>query len=220
MVPPVVRAEHLRKTYDGATDVLRDVNLEVARGETVLIVGRNGSGKTTLLNLLGGMDVPTAGHVELNGRDLTRLSETELARVRLHEVGFVFQTHNLIEDLTVRQNVALPLRLARKPESGRVDELLRAFDLAGLASRRPEEISVGQSQRVAVARALANGPSMILADEPMAALDDAGRAAVADAFSRAVRDFGVALLLAAVDRSEWEGPARTLMLRGGVLVGA
>ncbi len=217
MARPVLHAEHLRKTYDGVTDVLHDVNLEVGRGETVVVVGRNGSGKTTLLNLLGGMDAPTGGRVEINGRDLGRASEAELAKVRLHQIGFVFQTHNLIEDLTARQNVELPLRLAGKRDAERIDQLLRSFELDGLASRRPAELSVGQSQRVAIARALANGPSVILADEPAAALDERGRTALEASFSRAVQEFGVGLVVTAVVADEWRGSSRALLLENGVL---
>src|SRR5437899_3618732 len=135
-------------------------------------------GKTYPRSSLGGLDVPPRVSVILGGHEIGRLNESELSRVRLREVGFVFQTHNLIDDLTVEENVALPLRLARRPADQRVADLLDAFDLARLATRRPNEISVGESQRVAVARALANGPKALLADEPTASLDARGTAAV------------------------------------------
>ncbi len=199
MADAVLVARELWKSYDGRTDVLRGADLEVARGEAVLVWGENGSGKTTLLSILGGLDAPTRGRVELGGREITGLKERALARVRLLEIGFVFQTHHLLEDLTVEENVALPLRLARRPSEPRVHELLEAFGLGKLAARRPGEISVGESQRAAVARALANGPRVLLADEPTASLDSKGTAAVLEAFRLARTSFGAAEVVAAHD---------------------
>ena len=199
MAEPVLKAHDVWKSYDGRSDVLRGVSLAVDAGDAVLVYGPNGSGKTTLLSILGGLDVPTRGSVVLGGREIARLKESELSRVRLREVGFVFQTHNLIDDLTVEENIALPLRLARKPSDPRVPELLAAFDLGRLAMRRPNEISVGEAQRVAVARALANGPKILLADEPTAALDATGTAAVVEAFELARTSFGAALVVATHD---------------------
>src|SRR5438552_15151324 len=199
MMTTVLAASGVWKSYDGRSVVLRDVNLEARAGEAVLIWGANGSGKTTLLSILGGLDIPTKGSVVLGGREIARLKESALAKVRLHDVGFVFQTHNLIDDLTVEENVALPLRLARQPADARVAELLGAFDLRRLATRRPLEISVGEAQRVAVARALANGPKVILADEPTAALDRKGSAAVLLAFELARTSFHAALVVASHD---------------------
>src|SRR5213080_1605248 len=199
MMTTVLAASGVWEYYDGRSVVLRDVNLEARAGEAVLIWGANGSGKTTLLSILGGLDIPTKGSVVLGGREIARLKESALAKVRLHDVGFVFQTHNLIDDLTVEENVALPLRLARRPADTRVAELLGAFDLRRLATRRPIEISVGEAQRVAVARALANGPKVILADEPTAALDRKGSAAVLAAFEVARTAFRAALVIASHD---------------------
>src|SRR5881398_3825941 len=148
MTTTVLAASGVWKSYDGRSDVLRDVNLEARAGEAVLIWGANGSGKTTLLSILGGLDIPTKGSVTIGGREISRLKESALAKIRLHDVGFVFQTHNLIDDLTVEENVALPLRLARKPSDVRVADLLTTFQIARLAIRRPKEISVGEAQRV------------------------------------------------------------------------
>ena len=199
MAEPVLKAHDVWKSYDGRSDVLCGVSLAVDSGDAVLVYGPNGSGKTTLLSILGGLDVPTRGSVILGGREIGRLKESELSRVRLREVGFVFQTHNLIDDLTVEENIALPLRLARKPSDPRVPELLAAFDLERLATRRPNEISVGEAQRVAVARALANGPKILLADEPTAALDAKGTTAVIEAFELARTAFRAALIVATHD---------------------
>lgn len=217
MTPPVVRAEHLRKTYDGVTDVLRDVNLQAAPGETVVIVGENGSGKTTLLNLLGGVDMPTAGRIELNGRDLGLLSEAQVAQLRLQEIGFVYQTHRLIDDLTVQQNVELPAVLARRRSSERAKQLLRAMGLSELSMRRPAELSLGQSQKVAIARALVNEPSLVLADEPAAALDGGARLALQATLLQAVRERGVTLVVSAVIPSDWAAVGRILRLAEGAL---
>ncbi len=199
MVEPILEAHGIWKSYDGRTDVLRGADLSVPPGEGVLVWGENGSGKTTLLSLLGGLDTPTRGRVEIAAREITGLRENALARVRLLDVGFVFQTHHLIEDLTIAENVALPLRLARRPADDRVAELLEAFGLTKLGPRRPGEISVGESQRVAVARALANAPKVLLADEPTASLDSKGTAAVLKAFRIARESFGAAEVIAAHD---------------------
>ena len=199
MPEAALAARDIWKSYDGRSDVLCGVSLDVSAGEAIVIRGANGSGKTTLLSILGGLDVPTKGSVVLGGREISRLRESELSNVRLHDVGFVFQTHNLIDDLTVEENVALPLRLARKPADDRVTTLLEAFGLTRLATRRPKEISVGEAQRVAVARALANGPKVLLADEPTAALDAKGTAAVLDAFHLARTSYRAALVVATHD---------------------
>lgn len=217
MAGKVVSAHDVWKSYDGRSDVLCGVDLEIAAGDSVLVWGANGSGKTTLLSILGGLDLPTKGSVVLGGREISRLKESELAKVRLHQVGFVFQTHNLIDDLTVEENVALPLRLARKPADVRVAELLKAFDLTRLATRRPQEISVGEGQRVAVARALANGPKVIIADEPTASLDAKGAAAVLDAFELARASFGAALILATHDAAVQGLDAIAYRLEDGTL---
>ncbi|HEX9341797.1 MAG TPA: ABC transporter ATP-binding protein [Thermoplasmata archaeon] len=217
MPEPVLSARELWKSYDGRSDVLRGVSLDVGRDEAVLLWGPNGSGKTTLLSILGGLDVPTRGSVSIAGREISRLRERELSKVRLHEIGFVFQTHNLIDDLTVEENVALPLRLARRPADRRVADLLETFDLARLATRRPNEISVGESQRVAVARALANGPKALLADEPTASLDAKGTEAVLEAFSLARTSYRAAIVLASHDADVRAIPSSRYRLEAGVL---
>lgn len=173
MPTPLLQAHSLWKSYDGHLQVLRGIELAVDRGEGTLVWGRNGSGKTTLLNLLGCLDLPDSGSILLDGQEITTLSSSGRARVRLNQIGFIFQEHNLLEELTVRQNILLPMRLSRSPEAEeRVDRLLERFGLEDLSERRPREISVGESQKVAVARALANRPRLLLADEPTASLDE------------------------------------------------
>ncbi|MEW5937429.1 MAG: ABC transporter ATP-binding protein [Candidatus Thermoplasmatota archaeon] len=195
-----LKAEDVWKTYDGAYSVLRGVSLELSPGEIVLICGRSGSGKTTLLHLLGCMDTPTSGRVFVNGFDTSTLSPKELACVRLRKIGMVFQSHNLLSDLTVLENVMLPMKIAgnrhaKKEALG----LLRTFEMDGCQGRIPTEISGGERQRVAVARALANSPSVLLADEPTASLDDENCEVVIDAFKRANQDFSTTVVIASHD---------------------
>src|SRR5216117_3253554 len=220
MMTTVLAASGVWKSYDGRSVVLRDVNLEARAGEAVLIWGANGSGKTTLLSILGGLDIPTKGSVVLGGREIARLKESALAKVRLHDVGFVFQTHNLIDDLTVEENVALPLRLARRPADDRVADLLQTFELVRLAARRPNEISVGEGQRVAVARALANGPKVILADEPTASLDAKGTTPVLDAFQLARSSYRTAVVVATHEADVKGFGATSYRLEAGALAAA
>jgi len=217
MSEPVLAAREVWKSFDGRADVLKGVTLDVTAGEAVLIWGPNGSGKTTLLSILGGLDVPDRGSVSIAGREITGLREAELAKVRLHDVGFVFQVHNLIDDLTVEENIALPLRLAKKPADERVGELMETFGLIPLATRRPKAISVGESQRVSIARALANGPKVILADEPTAALDMEGYLSVLEAFNLARTSFGAAIVMASHDVDIRGMAASQYGLREGVL---
>jgi ABC-type lipoprotein export system ATPase subunit len=199
MVPPTIVASDLWKTYDGARYVLAGVDLWVPPGQVSLVWGRNGSGKTTLLNILGCLDRPSRGRVVVCGTEVATAREAERARVRREFLGLVFQGPRLLEDLTVRENLALPLSLARKRDAGRrLTYLLRRFDLGPLAHRRPPQLSLGQAQRVAVARALANEPRVLLADEPTAFLDPDASSEILDVFQEAA-EAGVASLIATHD---------------------
>jgi putative ABC transport system ATP-binding protein len=173
----IVRAIGLSKVYRrGKVEVpaLRDVNFQVYSGEIVGIMGPSGSGKTTLLNLIGGLDKPTMGKIFVDGVDITSLGEDDLADYRLKKVGFVFQFYNLIPTLTALENVELPMALAGLPKNERRDralDLLRMVGLEARADHKPDELSGGEQQRVTIARALANNPTIILADEPTGDLD-------------------------------------------------
>ncbi len=198
---PVLALEGVWKTYDGTTDVLRGLDLAVAEGEAVVVRGENGSGKTTLMNLAGALDVPTRGTVRVDGKDIAGMGERERSALRLRTIGFVFQDHHLLEELTLLQNVLLPLRLAKADGAeARARDVLETFGVAALADRRPMELSTGQRQLAAVARALANGPRLILADEPTAALDEANGALVLDALRRANGETGASVVMT------WHGP--------------
>jgi putative ABC transport system ATP-binding protein len=173
----VVAVEGVVKVYRSgrvAYEALRGVTMSVERGEVVCVVGPSGSGKTTLLNIIGGLDRPDRGTVTVEGTDITRLSEAELARFRLLKVGYVFQLYNLIPTLTALENVELPMYLAGVPKETRRRRALELLEMVGLerhADRTPDMLSVGEQQRVAIARALANSPAVVLMDEPTGALD-------------------------------------------------
>lgn len=173
----IIQCRGITKIYrQGAVDVpaLRGVDLDITPGEFATLSGPSGSGKTTLLSLIGGLDRPTAGTIIVDGADTTQLRPDQLADLRLHKIGFVFQSYSLVPVLSAAENVELILRLLRRPPQERVSrtrEMLREVGLEGLEDRRPARLSGGQQQRVAVARALAPRPAIVLADEPTANLD-------------------------------------------------
>ncbi|PJA75723.1 macrolide ABC transporter ATP-binding protein [bacterium CG_4_9_14_3_um_filter_65_15] len=174
---PVIRARELAKTYVMGTEsvyAVRSIDLEVGRGEYVAVMGSSGSGKSTLMNMIGCLDTPTSGSYQLNGTEVTSFSDDELAAIRNREIGFVFQTFNLLPRLTAAQNVELPLVYAGvggAERRQRVDGALEAVSLTDRSHHRPNELSGGQRQRVAIARALVGRPVLILADEPTGNLD-------------------------------------------------
>jgi putative ABC transport system ATP-binding protein len=173
----VIQVENLVKTYRLGTvsiPALRGISFDVAKGEFLVVMGPSGSGKTTLLNLLGAIDKPTSGRISIDGRDITTLGEGELTKLRRHKIGFIFQFYNLIPALTALENVELPMLTAgvsRKDTSKRALQLLETVGLAERVGHLPDELSGGEQQRIAIARALANRPSVILADEPTGDLD-------------------------------------------------
>jgi len=176
---PVIRLTDLDKSYpmpSGEVHVLKGITLDIARGDYVAIVGSSGSGKSTLLNVLGCLDLPSRGRYELAGRDVGRLAGNDLARIRNREIGFVFQSFNLLPRATSLRNVELPLVYAgvgRRARLARARELLAFVGLESRLHHRPTQLSGGQRQRVAIARALANSPSIVLADEPTGNIDSA-----------------------------------------------
>ena len=176
---PIYSLQGIGRLYGqngNAVHAVRDVNLEIARGEFLVIVGPSGSGKSTLLQLLGALDRPTNGQLEFEGRELARLGDGELTELRLKSIGFIFQQFNLIPTLTAAQNVEValaPAGLDGDARRARVHELLESVGLGGRAHHLPSQLSGGEQQRVAIARALANNPHVLLADEPTGNLDTA-----------------------------------------------
>lgn len=182
----IIDAHRLVKIYDQETVpiyALNDVHLHLEQGEFTALKGPSGSGKTTLLNMIGGLDTPTSGYVEIEGKNITELSESELMDFRLNHIGFVFQSYNLIPVLTAKENIEFIMLLQGRPKAERNERALELLELIGMSDKRdkkPMELSGGQQQRVAVARALAAKPKFILADEPTANLDSASAGKLLD----------------------------------------
>jgi lipoprotein-releasing system ATP-binding protein len=220
-------ARGVRKQYvggDGSTlTVLDGVDLEIARGDAVSVIGKSGSGKSTLLHVLGGLDEPNAGEVYVGGQALHSLNEEELARVRSRRIGFVFQFHHLLREFTALENVMMPQLIAgtaAREARERARALLAGMGLEGRATHKPAQLSGGEQQRVAVARALANRPLVLLADEPSGNLDPETAEALHDEFFRVCRDEGAALVLVTHDLALAARAGRVLRLHGGHLAPA
>ncbi len=224
MPQPILDIRGVTKTYPGPAGgapvtVLHDLNLQVAAGEAIAIVGPSGSGKSTLLNLAGALDRPTSGVVLLEGRDLSGLADDDLARVRNRSIGFVFQQHHLLPQLTVLENVLLPV-LADRSATLPLDRARSLLDRVGLGARvdhRPAQLSGGECQRVAVVRALINAPRLVLADEPTGALDAHTAAALGDLLVDLNRAEGVALVTVTHAPALAARMGRRLRLDGGSL---
>jgi len=216
---PLVSLSGVSRRYaDGNVEALRDVTLAIDRGEFVAVMGPSGCGKSTLLNVIGALDRPTAGEIRFRGRPLAEIDD--LDRFRAREIGFVFQTFYLLPNLTAEENVQIPMfegELRRRDRTQRARELL---DLVGLGQRRehlPSQLSIGQRQRVAVARALANRPAVILADEPTGALDTASGQDVMRLLGELNRDHGTTVVVVTHEADVAHHAARIVNLRDGSL---
>ena len=219
-----IEARDLAKSFTGGdggrVDVLDGVSLEVRAGELVAIVGASGAGKSTLLNLLGALDRPTRGSVQLGGDALEGRSDEDLAALRNKRVGFVFQFHHLLREFSAEENVMIPMRIAGWTEDAartRARALLTKVGLAERMSHRPAELSGGEQQRTAVARALALDPAVVLADEPSGNLDHLNAERLHDEFTRLVRELGVAMVVVTHIRSLASRADRVLVLEDGKL---
>jgi len=230
---PLIQVEDLCKTYtlgNSAKDkkggtinsqVLFDVNLAIQRGEFVAIMGHSGSGKSTLMNILGCLDTPTSGHYWLDGRDISSLSDDDLARVRNRNIGFVFQGFNLLKRMTALDNVATPLLYAgvsRAASRKRALELLNQTGLGKFAEYQPNQLSGGQQQRVAISRALVNNPQLILADEPTGNLDTQTSREIMAVFQQLNRDEGITIVLVTHEHDIAAFTQRLVRLQDGRVV--
>lgn len=214
----VLQAEHLSKSFQieqTGISVIKNVSLEVKAGEFVAIMGKSGSGKSTLLSLLAGLDYPDSGRVLLNGDDLTALDEEQLALKRQRDMGFVFQSFHLIPTLTVAENVAFPLQIAGQPDDARVDELLQAVDLNHRRDSLPHQLSGGEKQRTALARALVSKPSIVFADEPTGNLDEKNAQQVMDLLINLQQSFGSALVVVTHDQAVADRADRVITIVDG-----
>jgi putative ABC transport system ATP-binding protein len=216
-----VRLRDVSKSYDDGNtrhDVLKRIDLDVAPGELVALLGPSGSGKSTLLNVIAGIDAPDSGTVEVGGHDLGMLSERGRTLLRRRDIGFVFQFLNLIPTLTVLENVLLPLELTGRRDAAGAHALLDRVDLADRAHAFPEELSGGEQQRIAIARALAHQPQLVLADEPTGNLDSATGAHVLDLLTDLVRERETAMVIATHSRDVVDRAHRVLGIHNGVIV--
>jgi len=222
-MPAIIEVENMVKTYvtgDTYTQALKGVSLTVEQGEFLAIMGPSGSGKSTLMNLLGLLDTPTAGTYRIRGVDVHDLDEIELAEARSREIGFVFQSFNLLPRASVMRNVTLPMVYSRTPEREREPKAVSAMRAAGLGPelyhKLSNQISGGQMQRVAIARALVNNPALILADEPTGNLDTATGDHILATF-KALRDEGRTIVLITHEPEVAEHADRTVHIRDGLI---
>jgi putative ABC transport system ATP-binding protein len=203
-------------------EVLKGINLEIPQGDFLALMGPSGSGKTTLLNLIGGLDAPTGGEVEVDGLQVSSLSGSRLSRWRSENIGFVFQLYNLLPKLTAERNVELPLLLTTLSKSERMERVAIALKVVGLADRAkhyPSQLSGGQEQRVGIARAVVTDPTLLLCDEPTGDLDRKAGDEILDLLQTLNRDHGKTIVMVTHDPHAAERARRTLHLDKGVLSG-
>ena len=215
----MIHLQNITKSF-GTLQVLKGIDLHIDKGEVVSIVGPSGAGKTTLLQIMGTLDTPDTGSVLINDIDVTRLKDKELARFRNQQLGFVFQFHQLLPEFTALENVCIPALIAgksKKQAAERAKELLNFLNLSDRAQHKPAELSGGEKQRVAVARALINNPSIILADEPSGSLDSKHKAELHQLFFDLRDQFGQTFVIVTHDETLSQLTDRTIHIKDGVI---
>ena len=213
----MIQVENLHKSF-GDLEVLKGVNLKVEKGEIVAIVGKSGAGKTTLLQIIGTLDKPTSGEVIINGERLMAKGEKELAAFRNKHIGFIFQFHQLLPEFTALENVCIPAMIAREKESDykpRAEKLLRDLGLGERMHHKPNELSGGEKQRVAAARALMMAPDIILADEPTGSLDTRNKKELSDRLLHLRKEYGQTILLVTHDKELAQMADRVIEIKDG-----
>lgn len=216
----MILAKNIHKQFNDL-EILKGLNLEIRQGEIVSIVGSSGAGKTTLLTILGTLDRPTSGSLEINGEIISGMNDKKLAAFRNHNIGFVFQFHQLLPEFTAIENICIPALIAKKSKKEsekRANELLEIFNLTQRAQHKPSELSGGEQQRIAVARALVNNPKVIFADEPSGNLDSVNAKELHDLFFQ-LRDTFQQTFVIVTHNSEFAAQAdRTLTMKDGIIL--
>jgi putative ABC transport system ATP-binding protein len=218
----VVAARDITRRYgegETAVDALRGVSLDVRRGQLTAVMGPSGSGKSTLMHILAGLDRPTSGVISIDGKDIAKLGDTELTKLRRRHIGFIFQFFNLLPMLSAEENIVLPVELAgAKPDKAWSDEVIEKVGLSDRRTHRPAELSGGQQQRVAIARALISKPTVVFADEPTGNLDSATSAGILEVLREAVADYGQTTVMVTHDPNAAAIADRVLFLADGSIV--
>lgn len=218
----LINIENLSKRYgekEAEIKALNNVSLSVEKGEFLAIMGASGSGKSTLLNLMGGLDTPTEGRVLYHGENIFEMNDDRLSKFRLEKIGFIFQSYNLIPELSVRENILLPSVLAKKKENGmKMSDIVRALGLDDRLDHLPQQLSGGQQQRAAIARALMNQPEVLLCDEPTGNLDKSSGENVMDLLKFLNEEHGITIIMITHDPMLAEKTTRMLTISDGVIM--
>ncbi len=223
IIMEIIQVKNLEKTYqDNGVPVhaIRGIDLDIHKGEFLVIAGPSGSGKTTLLNMIGALDKPTKGTIYFEGENITKKNKSELSSFRLHKLGFIFQAYNLIPVLTAIENIEFSMMLLGVPEKEREEKALKLMDeleIKDLANKRPNEMSGGQQQRVAVARAIVNNPAIVLADEPTANLDSKTAGHLLDLMQKMNEEKNITFIFSSHDKQVMNRAKRLLILKDGLI---